>query len=84
MLDRLELRYGRDARMRARLLPIVTRVLDSCPPSKSRTGMLRLVVTAYAHHMKVRGTIDQLRKSLRSRLNDVYGEILGIEPPNVG
>ncbi len=84
MLDRLELRYGRDAKMRARLLPIVVRVLDSSPPSKSRTAMLRLVVEAYAYHMKVRKTIDKLRGSLRTRLNDVYGEILGIQPPNIG
>lgn len=84
MLDRLELRHGRDPNMRLRLLPIVIRILDSGPPSPQRTSLLRLVVEAYSSHMRVRETVDKLRTRLRERLNEVYGEILGIEPPGVG
>ena len=84
MLDRLELRHGRDLSMRHRLLPIVIRILDSGPPSAQRTSLLRLVVEAYTSHMRVRDTVDKLRTKLRERLNEVYGEILGIQPPGVG
>ena len=83
MLDRLEIRYGADAGLRRRLLPIVVRVFESCPPSAQRTEMLRLVVQAYTHHMQVRVTVDQLRERLRQRINQVYGQVLGILPPGV-
>ena len=84
ILDRLEVRYGHDHDMRRRLLPIVVRILDTSPPGSGRRGLLRLVVEAYEHHLKVRNTIQILRGRLRDRLNDVYAQMLGIEPPRVG
>jgi len=84
LLDRIELRHGYDRTMRDRLRPLVVRILESSPPSAQRTGLLRLVVKAYACHIEVKNTVDDLRQRLRIRLNEVYGEILGIEPPGVG
>ena len=84
MLDRLEIRYGADAGLRRRLLPIVVRVFESSPPSQQRPDMLRLVVQAYAKHMTARKTVDELRERLRCRINETYGKILGIEPPRIG
>ncbi len=83
MLDRIELRYGYDLTMRNRLRPLVVRVLESSPASTERTALLRLVVKAYANHIRVKETLDELRVKLRERLNEVYGEILGIEPPRL-
>ncbi|NJN14305.1 MAG: hypothetical protein HC813_01240 [Planctomycetes bacterium] len=83
MLSRLEMRFGPDPKLRTRLRPIIVRVLESGPPSTERTGMLRLIVNAYAHHMKVRLVLDELRGRLRDRMNAVYGEMLGIEPPGL-
>jgi len=83
MLARLEMRYGGDQKLRGRLRPIIVRILESGPPSPKRTGMLRLVVNAYAHHIKVREVLDDLRGRLRLRMNEVYGEMLGIEPPGL-
>ena len=70
--------------MRRKLLPIVVRILQMGPPGKQRQELLRLVVEAYAHHVRVRDTIQLLRLRLREQLNDAYGEMLGIEPPRVG
>jgi len=84
MLDRLEIRYGYDQDMRRRILPILVRVLESTPASAGRRTLLRLVVEAYENHVKVRSAIEMLRLRLRQRLNEVYGEVLGIEPPRVG
>ncbi len=83
ILDRLEVRYGYDSDMRRRLLPIIVRILESSPPSSGRRTLLSLVLEAYEHHVKVRDTIDLLRLRLRERLNEVYGEVLGIEPPGI-
>ncbi|MHC4549964.1 MAG: hypothetical protein ACYTEZ_14425 [Planctomycetota bacterium] len=70
--------------MRRRLLPIVVRILETGPPGKKRQALLRLVIEAYAHHVRVRDTINALRQRLREHLNEAYGEMLGIEPPRVG
>jgi hypothetical protein len=82
ILDRLEVRYGSDPDLRRRMLPIVVRILEGGP--ESRKALLRVVVQAYDHHVKVRRALDLLRTKLRERLNDVYGRVLGIEPPRVG
>jgi hypothetical protein len=82
MLDRLEVRYGSDPDLRQRMLPVLVRILET--NAGSRTGLLRLVVQAYEHHIKVRRALDLLRAKLRDRLNDIYGRVLGIEPPRVG
>ncbi len=82
ILDRLEVRYGYDADLRQRMLPVVVRILEAGPESKK--SLLRLVVEAYEHHVKVRRALDLLRSKLRERLNDVYAKVLGIEPPRVG
>ena len=82
ILDRLEVRYGCDLDLRARMLPVIVRILEAGP--ESRKSLLRLVVEAYEHHMKVRRALDLLRTKLRERLNDVYAKVLGIEPPHVG
>ena len=84
ILDRLEITYGASKGLRRRLLPIVARILQCSPPSKKREALLRLVIEAYAHHTKVRDTIRLLRMRLRERLNEVYADMLGIEPPRVG
>jgi len=84
LLDRLEVTYGASKGLRRRLLPIVAKILESSPPSKKREALLRLVIEAYAHHTKVRETIQVLRLRLRERLNEVYSDMLGIEPPRVG
>jgi hypothetical protein len=84
ILDRLSVRYGPEPRMRRKLLPIVVRILQTGPPGKKRQALLRLVVEAYAHHVRVRDTIHLLRARLRQHLNDAYGDMLGIEPPRVG
>ena len=84
LLNRLEQRFGPDQTIRLRLQPIVIRVLETGPPSPARTALLRLVVKAYYHHIKVRTTLDSLRAKLRDRLNEVYGDTLGIEPPGLG
>lgn len=82
ILDRLEIRYGHDIDLRQRMLPVVVRILET--GADSRKSLLRLVVEAYEHHVKVRRALDLLRGKLRDRLNDVYGRVLGIEPPRVG
>jgi len=82
ILDRLEVRYGYDPDLRQRMLPVVVRILEAGPESKK--SLLRLVVEAYEHHVKVRRALDLLRSKLRERLNDVYARVLGIEPPRVG
>jgi len=82
ILDRLEVRYGCDPDLRRRMLPILVRIIEAGPDS--RTPLLRLVVEAYEHHVKVRRALDLLRTKLRERLNDVYGRVLGIDPPRVG
>ncbi len=82
ILDRLEVRYGHDPDLRQRMLPIIVRILEAGP--ESRKALLRLVVEAYEHHVKVRRALDLLRTKLRERLNDVYGRVLGIDPPRVG
>jgi len=82
ILDRLEVRYGPDPDLRQRMLPILIRILET--DVESRKPLLRLVVEAYDHHVKVRRALDLLRTRLRERLNDVYGRILGIDPPRVG
>jgi hypothetical protein len=82
ILDRLEIRYGCDPDLRQRMLPVLVRILEAGP--ESRRTLLRLVVEAYEHHVKVRRALDLLRSKLRDRLNDVYGRVLGIEPPRVG
>lgn len=82
ILDRLEIRYGHDIDLRQRMLPVVVRILEA--GADSRKSLLRLVVEAYEHHVKVRRALDLLRTKLRDRLNDVYGRVLGIEPPRVG
>lgn len=82
ILDRLEVRYGCDPDLRQRMLPVVVRILEAGP--ESRKSLLRLVIEAYEHHVKVRRALDLLRSKLRERLNDVYGKVLGIDPPRVG
>jgi hypothetical protein len=82
ILDRLEVRYGVDLDLRARMQPVLVRILET--DAGSRTALLKLVVQAYEHHVKVRHSLDLLRAKLRDRLNDVYGRVLGIEPPRVG
>ena len=82
ILERLEVRYGCDPDLRERMLPILVRILEIGP--ESRKPLLRLVVEAYEHHVKVRRALDLLRTKLRERLNDVYSRVLGIEPPCVG
>lgn len=82
ILERLEVRYGHDGDLRTRMLPVLIRVLEAKPVV--RDELLRLVVEAYEHHLKVRQTLALLRARLRDRLNDVYGQVLGIEPPRVG
>jgi hypothetical protein len=82
ILDRLEVRYGADDDLRRRMLPVVMRILEG--GQESRKPLLRLVVEAYEHHVKVRRALDLLRSKLRDRLNDVYARLLGIEPPRVG
>lgn len=82
ILDRLEVRYGLDPDLRRRMLPVIVRILQAGP--EARKPMLRLVIEAYEHHVKVRRSLDLLRTKLRERLNDTYGRVLGIEPPRVG
>ena len=82
ILDRLEVRYGSDPDLRQRMLPVVVRILET--DAGSRKALLRLVVQAYEHHVKVRRALDLLRARLREQLNDVYAKKLGIEPPRVG
>ena len=84
ILDHIEIRHGASMSLRRRLQPIVMRILESGPPSADREEMLRLVGDAYAHHMRMLDTIDMLRGHLRRRMNEVYGQVLGIEPPGVG
>jgi hypothetical protein len=82
ILERIEVRYGCDPDLRQRMLPILVRILQSEP--EMRKPLLGLVVEAYEHHVKVRRALDLLRTKLRERLNDVYGRVLGIDPPCVG
>ncbi len=82
ILDRLEVRYGYDPDLRQRMLPVVVRILEAGPESSK--SLLRLVIEAYEHHVRVRRALDLLRTKLRERLNDVYARVLGIEPPRVG
>jgi len=82
ILDRLEVRYGSDPDLRQRMLPVVVRILET--DAGSRKALLRLVVEAYDHHVKVRRALDLLRTKLRERLNEIYGRVLGIDPPRVG
>jgi hypothetical protein len=82
ILDRLEVRYGFDPDLRRRMLPVVVRILQT--GAEARRPMLRLVVEAYEHHVKVRRALELLRTKLRERLNDTYARVLGIEPPHVG
>lgn len=82
ILDRLEVRYGSDPDLRQRMLPVVVRILET--DAASRKSLLGLVVQAYEHHVKVRRALDLLRTKLRERLNEIYGRVLGIDPPRVG
>jgi hypothetical protein len=82
ILDRLEVRYGSDPDLRQRMLPVVVRILET--DAASRKSLLSLVVQAYEHHVKVRRALDLLRTKLRERLNEIYGRVLGIDPPRVG
>jgi hypothetical protein len=82
ILERLEVRYGCDPDLRERMLPILVRILEA--GQESRKTLLRLVVEAYEHHVKVRRALDLLRTRLREQLNDIYARKLGIEPPNLG
>ena len=81
MLDRLEARYGLDTKLRARLHPVVVKILESGSTVEHRVELLKLVARAYAHHVRVRDILDELRRTLRHRLNETYGRILGIQPP---
>jgi len=84
LLDRLESRFGIDDALREKLHPLVTRIHDSVPPSSQREALIRLVIEIYAQHMKVRRTVVRLQRRLNHRINEAYGAILGIDPPNLG
>lgn len=81
LLDRLEDKHGHDRTLRERIRPVVVSILEMGPPSRERTELLKLVVETYVHQAQVRRAIDGLKARLRERLNDVYGRMLGIEPP---
>lgn len=74
-------RFGNNAPLCAKLRPLVLRILESTPPSRQRTALLGLVVEIYAQHLRIYKTVTRLQNRLNRRLNAVYGEILGIQPP---
>lgn len=82
ILDKLEAKHGIDRTLRGRIRPVVVSILQMGPSSPERTELLKLVVETYAHQAKVRRAIDDLKNRLRRKLNEVYGRMLGIEPPN--
>ncbi len=80
-LARIEAKFGSDAPLLQRLRPIVLRILESGPDSRERRGFLRLVVETYARHIRMRQAIDEMRERMVSRVNELYGLMLGILPP---
>ncbi|MGQ0614772.1 MAG: hypothetical protein ACT4PV_13635 [Planctomycetaceae bacterium] len=82
LLARIEAKFGSDAALLQRLRPIVLRILESGPDSKERRGFLRLVVETYARHTRMRRAIDEMKERMVSRVNEVYGRMLGILPPS--
>ena len=81
LLDQIEDRFGINDLLRAKLSPLVLRILEATPPSRQRTALLGLVAEIYAQHMRLHKTVQRLQDRLHHRLNQVYGEILGIQPP---
>jgi len=45
---------------------------------------LNLVIEVYAQQMRLARTVQRLQDRLQRRLNEAYGQILGIEPPHLG
>jgi hypothetical protein len=84
LLDRLEDKFGLNEALRAKLRPLILRILESTPPNERRKALLRLVIEIYAQQMRLSKTVQRLQARLHSRLNEAYGQILGIEPPHVG
>jgi hypothetical protein len=84
LLDRLEDKFGLNEALRAKLRPLILRILESTPPNERRKALLRLVIEIYAQQMRLAKTVQRLQARLHSRLNEAYGQILGIEPPHVG
>jgi hypothetical protein len=84
LLDRVEIRYGRSSNIRRRLVPIVARILETGGEGPERADLLRSAIAAYATHMRAQEKLGYLKDRLRDRLNVVYGQLLGIEPPRVG
>ena len=84
LLDRLEDKFGLNDLLRAKLRPLVLRILESTPPSQRRQALLNLVIEVYAQQMRLARTVQRLQDRLHRRLNEAYGQILGIEPPHLG
>ena len=70
-----------DTVLRAQLRPILARVYQSDLTDRQRGSLLRLLAETYARQMKLHRSLDQLRVRLRRRLNEIYADQLGIQPP---
>jgi hypothetical protein len=83
VLDRIELRFGVDRELRDRLHPVVKNVLSVGAEGEERKELLRLVAEAFAHQLRVRELIDDLKVKVRRRVNEKFAHLLGIQPPNL-
>jgi len=83
VLDRIELRFGIDTKLRIRLHPIVMKVIALGKDDAERKPLLRMVAEAYAHHSRVREVLEDLEARLSQRITTNYAENLGIQPPNL-
>lgn len=79
-IARLDAKFGHDPALVARLRPVLVRVFESGPDSRERRSLLRLVAETYARHVRMSESIAAMRERLFSRVNDLYGRMLGIQP----
>lgn len=81
LLARLEQKFGREPDIAERLRPIVQQLFAAGTQTPERRSLLRLVVETYARHSRLQRNIESMRDRLQRRVNEVYGRLLGIQPP---
>ena len=83
LLRQLESKFGTDPFLVKHLQPVLVRIYDTAMKVEERDDILRLVVETYAGHLKIRTSIQKLRKRIRNRLNEIYSRVLGIQQPGL-
>lgn len=82
-MRRIQAKFGYDESLASRLRPIVVRAYEKTFNERQRRSILRLIAETYARQVKLKEALQKLRRRLRRRLNEIYAEQLGIEPPGI-